>query len=120
MIANGRAHGGQFAKGNVGGPGRPRRVVETDYLATLSEAVPLDAWQAIVARAVEDAKCGDARARDWLTRYLIGSEPPRLLDLAARETRGRGVDDEILTAAKEQNRLAEVGALFDSLKGNES
>ena len=62
---------GRFAEGNAGGPGRPRRTVERDYLAVLSEAVSLDDWRAVVARAVDDAKAGDARARDWLA-WAIG------------------------------------------------
>lgn len=68
-----RQTNGRFAKGNSGGPGRPRRRVEADYLAALCDAVPPDAWQAIVRRAVADAKEGDAKARDWLSRYLLGN-----------------------------------------------
>jgi hypothetical protein len=77
---------GRFRPGHPGGPGRPRRAVEADYLATLSDAVPLDRWRAIVARAVEDAEQGDAKARAWLTDHLIGKlagDP--LLMLAAAE-----------------------------------
>jgi hypothetical protein len=66
-----RTSTGQFAKGNPGGPGRPRRAVEQEYLAVLSEAVPLDTWRAICERAAKDAKAGDHRARDWLSRYLL-------------------------------------------------
>lgn len=33
----------------------------------------LDDWQAIVGRAVTDAKGGDAKAREWLARHLIGT-----------------------------------------------
>jgi hypothetical protein len=71
---------GQFAKGNPGGPGRPRRVAESNYLVTLTEACPPEKWCAICRRAVEDALAGDARARDWLARYLLGnpSELPTL------------------------------------------
>ncbi len=78
---------GRFAKGNPGGPGRPRRTVEREYLATLADAVSLDDWRQIVGRAVVDAKDGDAKARDWLTRYLLGPEPMTLTDLAGRERR---------------------------------
>jgi hypothetical protein len=67
----GRTERGRFAKGCAGGPGRPRRAVEGEYLATLSGAVPADRWRAIVERAVADAIAGDARARDWLSRYLL-------------------------------------------------
>ena len=50
---------GRFAPGNAGGPGRPRRRTEADYLAALSDQVPLDAWSQIVGRAVGDAIAGD-------------------------------------------------------------
>jgi len=74
-MSGGRNKGGQFSKGNGGGPGRPRRAIEADYLKALTTSVALDDWRAVVARAVEDAKNGDPRARDWLSRYLVGSEP---------------------------------------------
>jgi len=64
---------GTFAEGNPGGPGRPRREVEAGYLARLTDAVTLDDWSAVVARAVTDAKKGDGRAREWLSRYLVSS-----------------------------------------------
>ena len=63
---------GRFQKGGKGGPGRPRRAIETDYLAKLSEAVPLALWQEIVAKAVNDAREGDHAARTWLASYLCG------------------------------------------------
>lgn len=69
---------GQFAKGNPGGPGRPPRATETDYLNALTEVVTLDDWRQIGARAVADAKTGDKAAREWLSKYLIGDSPPTL------------------------------------------
>jgi hypothetical protein len=66
-----RDESGRFLPGNPGGPGRPRRAVELDYLATMTEAVPPDRWRAIVERAAALAEEGDARARDWLSRYLL-------------------------------------------------
>lgn len=69
--AKARTSTGQFAPGNAGGPGRPKRATEIDYLAALSDACPPDVWTRIVRRAVADAEEGDARARDWLAGYLI-------------------------------------------------
>src|SRR4051812_20833913 len=63
---------GRFRKGGKGGPGRPRRAIETDYLAKLTEAVPLSVWDEIVAKAVEQAREGDHTARAWLAGYLCG------------------------------------------------
>lgn len=68
----GRRSNGQFANGNPGGPGRPRRPVETDYLKALSEACPPETWREIVNRAVRDAVAGDPQARAWLSKYLLG------------------------------------------------
>ena len=66
-----RDHMGRFAAGNSGGPGRPKRQAEEDYLQTLSERVPLALWAEIVDRAASDAAAGDAKARDWLSKYLM-------------------------------------------------
>jgi hypothetical protein len=73
---------GRFAAGNPGGPGRPRRVAEIDYLRTLTEECPPETWRAVCRRAVADAEAGDAKARDWLSRYLLGN-PGELPTLAA-------------------------------------
>ena len=37
----------------------------------LSERVPLALWAEIVDRAAIDAAAGDAKARDWLSKYLM-------------------------------------------------
>ena len=66
-----RDHMGRFAVGNGGGPGRPKREAEEDYLQTLSERVPLALWAEIVDKAASDAAAGDAKARDWLSKYLM-------------------------------------------------
>ncbi len=93
--SHGRDSGGRFAKGHAGGPGRPRRPVETEYLAKLNAAVTLDTWRQIVDRAVTDATNGDAKARDWLAKYLIGEEPTSLVQLAADERAGVTADETI-------------------------
>lgn len=63
---------GTFAEGNSGGPGRPARATERQYMAVVMAACDLDTWQAIVERAVTDAKNGDSTARAWLASYLMG------------------------------------------------
>lgn len=65
---------GRFIEGNPGGPGRPRRDIEAEYLETISNTVTPEDWQQVIRRAVKDAKGGDARAREWLSRYLIGDK----------------------------------------------
>ena len=86
-MTDARSEKGRFTTGNAGGPGRPRRAIEADYLKAFSDAVPLDAWRTIVSRAVAQAQSGNARARDWVARYVLGSEPPTLLSIAANEQR---------------------------------
>jgi len=76
---------GRFAPGNPGGPGRPRRQVEREYLDALTAAVPMDRWRLVVDRAVEDAIAGDPRARDWLGRYLIGNPTPTPMEVEVVE-----------------------------------
>ena len=71
----GREKNGQFKKGEYkGGPGRPKKEREVEYYRILQFRCTPDDWQAIVDRAIRDAKSGDAVARRWLADYLIG--PP--------------------------------------------
>jgi len=71
----GRDENGRFKKGAYkGGPGRPKRQIEDDFMQLLSGAVTREDWIAICIKAVEQARRGDAVARKWLADYLIG--PP--------------------------------------------
>lgn len=63
---------GRFVKGNTGGPGRPSRKAEAEYLNLTASKVPLDQWQHVVAKALDDALAGDKHARRWLSDHLIG------------------------------------------------
>ena len=97
-----RQSGGKFAVGNPGGPGRPRRAVETEYLATLNEAVSLEDWREVVKRALADAKRGCSKARDWLSKHLLEGRNNPLLQLAVSDQRGKTVDKEIEKLALRQ------------------
>jgi len=108
-----RTSNGRFAFGNPGGPGRPRRAVERQYLATLSETVSLDDWRDIVRVAMTFAKQGDAKARDWLTRYLIGENPINLAALAADEAAGIGPAEDIVEQMARGIRHRRDLELFD-------
>lgn len=97
---------GRFVKGHPGGPGRPRRPVEQEYLATLSNAVTLSVWEQIVQRAVADALQGDARSREWLARYVLGDQTPSLVQLAADEQLGLTAEGDIASFAMQRKVLA--------------
>jgi len=112
VAKDGRDKAGRFAKGNPGGPGRPPRLIERQYLATISDAVPLNEWQAIVKRAVEDAKTGDAKAREWLSKYLVG-EGLTLVELAMRERLGISADLEVSARAEELSESESIRSQLD-------
>jgi len=63
-----------------------RRPIEREYLATLNAAVPLETWRKICQQAADAALDGDARARDWLSKWLLGTESRLLTTLAAEES----------------------------------
>jgi len=103
-----RTAGGQFAEGNPGGPGRPRRATERAYLAALSDACPPETWREIVERAVADAKGGDAKARTWLASYLVGepsSAASTLHRLAVEEASGADPLAAEVTGAEHRQEL---------------
>ena len=81
-----REENGRFAKGNSGGPGRPKRATEIQYLLALGEIVTLDAWTKICIRAVEDATKGDSTARAWIAKYVLGDVQIRLGEIDAPDT----------------------------------
>jgi hypothetical protein len=80
----------------------------------MSAACPLDAWSEIVKSAVDAAKKGDAKAREWLAQYLLGTPEkgaPTLHDLAVDEEAGR---DPVAVDAEQRrkcDRLGNVGVL---------
>ena len=92
---NGRNSDGTFSTGNAGGPGRPRRAIELEYLAAVADSCPPARWLRIVESACVAAEAGDDKARQWLTKYLLGAEPPTLLALARRDVAGVSADDEL-------------------------
>ncbi len=116
MSKSGRNPNGTFAEGNPGGPGRPSRATERQYMAVVMAACDLDTWQAIVERAVADAKNGDSTARAWLASYLLGKPSPNLS--APRPTRVLAAElagvDEVADEAASIRRISELDALINS------
>lgn len=71
-MATKRDSHGRFVKGHCGGPGRPPRPREERYHEITIDSVPFDTWRSIVLKAAEQAQRGNAQARDWLSKYLLG------------------------------------------------
>ena len=62
-----------FQKGKVANPnGRPRRRVEEGELRLMAEIVNDPERRAIVRKALEQAKDGDHKAREWIWDRLFG------------------------------------------------
>jgi hypothetical protein len=118
-VTAGRDALGRFKRGNEGGPGRPRRAVETEYLAVIGDVVPLERWRRIVERAAADAEAGDAKARQWLAGSLLGSVPQSLLDVAAREwSEGWIIDREMVIRCAETVDSLTGGALTAGIRAD--
>lgn len=74
-VDGGRDQRGRFVKGSVGNPsGRAPKEREERYYEITMSSVTYEDWRAIVIKAKDQAKKGDASARKWLADYLIG--PP--------------------------------------------
>ena len=68
-----RDNRGRFAKGASGNPqGRLPKAIEKSYLQVSENVCTFEVWREIVMKAIEQAKRGDARARQWLSDYLVG------------------------------------------------
>jgi len=77
-----RDSNGRFVKGNTAaqgsGGGRPKRSVEEKYIKALSRRVTTEEWNKIIEVAIQFAKAGDARARQWISDYLMGKPIQRM------------------------------------------
>ncbi len=51
---------------------------QATYLKALSDRVSIEEWKSIIQRAIKDALLGDAKARAWLSSYLIGTPIQRI------------------------------------------
>ena len=68
-----------------------QRKTESEYLRSLQAACSPEDFEAIAVEAVGRAKTGDARARDWVSRYLVGIPGAAALkpsDLAGQDESG--------------------------------
>ena len=72
-----RDENGRFAKGNGGGPGRPKKEREVRYYEIMQSKCTFKEWGEICQKAVDQARRGDSVARKWLTDYLVGTAPQK-------------------------------------------
>lgn len=78
---------GTFAKGNIGGPGRPARPTEENYLRATVALCSIDDWKEIIKTAVAHAKGGDHRARQFLADILL-KNAPSIFEMEANKIAG--------------------------------
>ena len=72
---------GRFVKGHSGNPnGRSKKEIEQDYMDATIRSVSIGDWEAIVLKAIAQAKKGDTAARKWLGDNLVGL-PTQRIDL---------------------------------------
>lgn len=82
-------------------------------MTVVMNACDLDTWQAIVERAVTDAKNGDSTARAWLSSYLMGKPSPRLT--APRPTRVLAMEQVEIDEVAEEVARVQHGQKLDAL-----
>ena len=54
-------------------------------MRALSDVLTFDAWRDIFETAINAARDGDAKAREWVARYALGDTPTTLQALAVME-----------------------------------
>ena len=62
---------GRFLKGHSGNPGG-RSIDQSKYLKKIDRTLSQKAWEEIILKAIEQARRGDAKARQWLSEYVAG------------------------------------------------
>ncbi len=65
---------GRYVPGNPGGPGRPKKLTYEIFWETVKKHATPEALDELIQAAFEAAKCGDAKARDAITRLLSAKE----------------------------------------------
>ena len=96
-MANGRDEKGRFVAGNSFGRkngGRPPRTYEDKYLRKLSNLVTMKDWEKIILVAISQAKAGDAKARQWLSDYLMG-KPMQVIDVIGEVKHEHDISDSL-------------------------
>ena len=110
-----------FKPGNKASPGRPKREKEAEYLRLLTTQVTPQAWVRIIDKAMAQAEEGDAKAREWLSRYLL-ADPSEKQDSSLanlREIAEQG-DPKNMTAEELHASIAEIEREVAEIEATES
>lgn len=97
------------------------RPIERDYLKTFADRITPAEWGDICDAAITAAKAGDAKAREWITRLVLGSDPMQLSGLARREQAGISAQDEMVATVEldhmdAMTMLTEIGREASPIK----
>lgn len=99
---------------------KERPLIERDYVETFYSKITLEAWGEIVDGAINAAQNGDAKAREWITRLVLGEAPMTLSALAQRRALGIESRHEIAASVDEIERPSGNVALLKALNDGES
>jgi len=77
--------GNQVAKGNKGGPGRPKRRIEEGLLRSFTKVMPPDRMERVLEVFAVQAEAGDRYAIRLFLDYQLGRPVERVLTAEATE-----------------------------------
>lgn len=90
-------------------------LIERDYVETFYCKLTLEMWGEIVDGAISAAKEGDAKAREWITRLVLGESPMTLTELAQRRALGVQSEHEIAALRDEIENPDEHDAILKAM-----
>ena len=104
----------QWPKGVSGNPkGRPKRAFERAYLDATIGSVSLADWSDIIGKAVEQARDGDDRARNFLAKYLMPEQALKLVFATPEESSAEVVFEVTIPAPRIGPHGAQVGETIE-------
>lgn len=86
-----------------------KKRVEQEYLKALREECSIEEWRIICKKAVDDAKDGDAKARQWLNDYLVGKPQPDAIESETAQSFAKSIVDSV----REMSARTDTGSRDD-------
>jgi hypothetical protein len=106
-----RDKNGTFIKGHAPtSAGRPR-TKSTDYAKLIRTALTEQAAYEIIDKAIEDAKAGEPRSREWLFKHVVAPIPKTLVVSDATIENRENLDQTLATMMSPEQLLALDAAL---------